>query len=80
MHRVGAEVVDLARDGERVVELLVRVLLELAGYVLKSRGVELLTEDHVLNDRLVLAGEILLQSCDELFARDRRGRECLAWP
>ena len=56
-----------------MIELLVRVLLELAGDVLEARGVDLLAEDHVLDDRLVLPGKILLQPLD------RAVRVWLAW-
>jgi hypothetical protein len=74
VRRIRSVVVDLPGDRERVVELLVRMLLELASDVLEARGIELLTENHVLDDRLVLAGEVLLKSLHELVASHRSGR------
>jgi len=71
-----AEIVDLARDGQRVAQLLGSVLLELVGDAHILRALEDLRVDDIGDDRLVLAGQILVEQFRQLLACDRRRLIC----
>src|SRR5262249_61973328 len=66
----GVTLGDLARDNERMLKLLVRMLLELRGYIHIFSALQNLRINHVGNDRLIFARKILVQELCQLFARD----------
>src|SRR5262245_23750035 len=63
-----AQVVYLARDRKRVFELLLGMLLELVGNVHVFRALQHLGINHIGDDRLVLARQILVEKLRQLFS------------
>src|SRR5215469_2006752 len=64
------EIIDLPRDSEGVVELLLGVDLELVGDVHVLGPAEDLGIDYVANDRLVLARQVFIQQLGETITRN----------
>ena len=71
--RHAAEVVDLLGDRQRVLQLLAGVDLQLLGDGHVLGALEHLRVDDVGDDRLVLAGQVLVEQLDQLRARIRFG-------
>jgi len=65
-----AEIVDLPRDDERMLELLMRVLLELRGNVHVFGALQRLRIDNIGDDRLIFARKVLVQELRQLFPGD----------
>ncbi len=65
-----AEVVDVARNGDRVLQLLARVHFQLRGDVHVGGALERLRIDDVGDDRLVFPGKVLVQTIDQFFPCD----------
>ena len=63
-----AQVIDVLGDRQGVLQLLARVHFQLLGNAHVFRALEGLRVDHVRDDRLILARQILVQQADELFA------------
>src|SRR3954469_20221280 len=64
------EIIDLPREDQGVVELLLGVDLELAGYAHILRSAEDLGIDHVTDDRLILASKVFIQQLGEAITGD----------
>src|ERR1017187_4890021 len=75
-HRLGshrrhlAEIVDLTRDGQGMIEFLLGVDFQLGGDVHVLRASEHLRIDHVANDGLIFAGQIFVEQFRQTVARD----------
>jgi len=67
------QIVDLPRDGSRMLELLGGMLFELRSDVHIRGSLEDLGIHHVSDDGLVFARKVFIQSFDELFAGERFG-------
>ena len=63
-----AEIVDLPRDGQRMLQLLMGVLLELIGDVHIFGALQHLRIDHIGDDRLIFARQVLVQKLRQLIS------------
>jgi hypothetical protein len=61
----------MTRNGERVLQLLTRVLLQFGGDGHVLCALERLRVHHVSDDCLILARQILVQTFDQLFPCNR---------